>query len=356
MALTRAKSKLKRSAQARLNKPEPVHKAPFIEHIHELRQRLFRVALSVIVFSAAAYFVQQHIVRLLLAPAADQQFAQTTPGGGFDFLFRICLYTGLIFSIPVVFHQIVKYAEPLIPKNATRFIRRISVVSWLFALAGIAFGYFVGLPAALHFLLHQFTNPQIQTLISIQSYLSFVIIYLAGAALLFQMPLVMLVINKVKPLKPSKLLSYERWVVLFAVVAGGILSPSPNIMDQVLLAGPIIATYQIGIVIVWIANRKGRRPRKVQRLIEQDELARQERLAQFAAARAALRASLLAPSRSLEMQPAGGSALDLKNASISEPQLRRAPTPLHVASRPRTRAAAAAVIRRPYATTGRIQL
>ncbi len=366
MAMKRARSKLKRSAQARRSAESVVHTATFIEHIFELRRRLFWIAVSVILFSIAAYFVQHQIIRALLAPAGDQPFAQTTPGGGLDFLLRVCLYTGLIISVPVIFNQFIKYFQPLIPTDAIRFIYRASIASWFLAAGGVAFGYFVGLPAALHFLLNQFTNPQIQTLINLQSYLSFVMIYLVGAAMLFQIPLVMLVINKIKPLKPAQLLGYERWVIVFAVVAGGILSPSPTITDQMLLAGPMIATYQIGILLVWLVNRRPKRPRKVRRLLEQDAAARQERLQQFQAARQAILAStvqrggiatassrktLRAPSAAAALAPtaAASAAATSKLAAHAQPSAALKPKPRVPQSRLRSSyAVAAATTPMPY--------
>jgi sec-independent protein translocase protein TatC len=73
-----------------------------MEHLHELRRRLFFIAISVIAWSAAAYAIQQRIVNVLLKPSHGQSFVYTSPIGGIDFLFRVCLYTGLIFSIPFI--------------------------------------------------------------------------------------------------------------------------------------------------------------------------------------------------------------------------------------------------------------
>lgn len=283
--MKRARSKLKKSAQNRLPEATKPAKIPFIEHLYELRKRLFYVALSVGIFSVAAYGVQQKIVALLLRPAKGQQFIYTTPGGGLDFLFRVCVYTGIAFSIPVIVHQILRYLEPLIKKDATRFIRIGNIASIILALIGMAFGYFLGLPAALHFLLHQFTTSQIQALLSIQSYISFVTIYMLASAFLFQIPLILLLINRIKPLKPRKLLGYERWVIVSAVIIGGMVNPSPNIFDQMMLAGPMILTYQIGILLVWRANRRHRRPKRALELLQKDLEVRAARLQEFAQAR-----------------------------------------------------------------------
>ena len=286
MGMKRAKSKQKSHAQSRLSKSLSP-KIPFIEHLYELRRRVFYIALSVGVWATGAYFVQQHIVAALLKPASHQQFIYTSVGGGIDFLFRVCVYTGIVCSIPIIVFQILKYLEPLIKRDAMRFIGLGSLASGVLAVAGMAFGYFVGLPAALHFLLHQFTTDQIHPLLTIQSYMSFVTLYMLGSALLFQLPLILILINRIKPLKPKKLLHMERWVILTAFVLGGIMNPSPRIQDQILLAGPMIITYQIGIIIIWLSNRQKRRPPYVAGLLEQDQAARAARLAHFQQALAA---------------------------------------------------------------------
>lgn len=236
------------------------------------------VAVSVGVWSSAAYGVQHHIVSLLLRPSHGQQFIQTTPGGGIDFLFRICLYTGFVFSIPVIVFQILKYIEPLVKKSSVKFVLYGSAASGLLAIAGMAFGYYLGLPAALHFLLNQFMTKQIETLISIQSYMSFVIMYMFGSALLFQIPLVILFINRIKPVKPRQLIKFERWFVLLSFILAALLDPSPHIMDQILLAGPMIMMYQVSIALIMYVNRP-KHGKKVQRLFEKDLSRQAERLA-----------------------------------------------------------------------------
>ncbi|HSX33022.1 MAG TPA: twin-arginine translocase subunit TatC [Candidatus Saccharimonadales bacterium] len=266
-------------------------KLPFIEHLYELRRRLVYIALSIGLWAAAAYAVQQKIVGILLAPSHNQQFIYTSVGGGIDFLFRVCIYAGVTFSIPVIVFQLLRYLAPLIKEDARRFVAWGSVVSGFLAFAGMLFGYFVGLPAALHFLLHQFTTSQIHPLLTIQSYMSFVSLYMFGSALLFQLPLIIIVINRIKPLRPQRLFHYERWVILLAFVGGGLMNPSPRLQDQLLLSGPVIITYQLAILLVWLLNRRKQRSPGLTKLLEQDAKLRAERLARFNAAVAAARAS-----------------------------------------------------------------
>jgi len=252
---------------------------PFIEHLRELRRRLFYIALSVLSVSFAAYAVQQHLVHILLAPAKGQHFIYTSPGGGIDFLFRVCIYTGIVVSIPLIIYQLLRYISPLFREASTaRTIAIGSVTSGVFALAGVIFGYYVGMPTVLHFLFHQFTSQQIQPLITIQSYISFVTLYMLGSALLLQVPLILVYINRIKPLKPSSLIHKERWVILGAFVISAIMNPTPNIISQLMVAGPIIVMYQVGIIIIWLRNRHSHYSPEVTALINKDAEIRAARL------------------------------------------------------------------------------
>ncbi len=256
---------LNRRAVQRRSTPDPIRR-PFIEHAYELRKRLYYIAIAVFIWGAAAYSVQEHIVSYLLRPSRGEHFIYTTPGGGIDFLFRICIYSGLVFSLPVIIYNVLKFIEPLISSSSQRFIIWGSIISGVLAVGGMAFGYYIGLPAALHFLSHQFTTVQIRPLVTIQSYLQFVIVYMVGSSLLFQLPLILVLINRIKPLKPRRLLHYERWVILFAFIISGLMNPTPNLISQFLIAGPFILMYQVGILLIWLINHQS----KVEQLYQQD--------------------------------------------------------------------------------------
>lgn len=303
MAVGRAKSRAKKRQSNKLHSASTPARLPFIEHVYELRKRLFYVAVSVALFSGLAYAVEHHVVAALLRPAHGQKFIYTSPGGGIDFLFRVCLYVGIAASIPVIVYQSLRYVEPLLKKHSMRFIFMGSAMSGVLAAAGVIFGYFVGLPAALHFLLHQFVTNQIQPLLTIQSYLSFVTMYMLGAALLFQLPLILIFINRIKPLSPRHMLKSERWIILLAFVLGGIMNPSPNLVDQLMLAGPMIAMYQVGIGIVCLINRGKRRPKHVAQLLEQDAQTQAGRLAQRQTAKPLASQPLPAPAVRVSHHP-----------------------------------------------------
>jgi sec-independent protein translocase protein TatC len=238
----------------------------------------------VLLFGIGTYFVQQKVVAILLEPAHGQHFIYTTPGGGLDFLFKICIFSGLLFSTPIIIYNFLGFCEPMMSHTSRRFVTLTSLACAALAGCGVVFGYFVGLPSALHFLLHQFTTVQIRPLVTIQSYLSFVVAYMIGSALLFQLPMILIIINRIKPLKPKKLLHYERWVILVAFVLAGLMNPTPNIFSQLLVAGPFILGYQLSIIILAILNRN-HNPEQAAQLIKQDSMVQAQRQTVYADAK-----------------------------------------------------------------------
>jgi sec-independent protein translocase protein TatC len=251
-------------------------KIPLIEHIHELRRRFFYIAACVAVGSAIAYGLERQIVDLLLRPSNGQHFIYTSPLGGMNFLFGVCLDIGLVISTPVILYHLLAFIRPVMRGATRKFLFVSSISAGIAALGGVIFGYFIGLPSALHFLLHQFTTVQVRPLITIQSYMSFVALYLFGSALMFQLPLIMFIINRIKPLTPKGLFKYERHLIVFAFITAFIMNPTPNVVDQMLVVVPLIIMYQVGIALIWFVNRPKETP-LVQSLREQDALRQEER-------------------------------------------------------------------------------
>ena len=199
--------------------------------------------------------------------------------GGMNFLFTVCLDIGLVVSTPIIIYQILRFLQPLMKDTTRRFLLWASGGAGLVAISGVLFGYFLGLPSALHFLLHQFTTVQVRPLITIQSYMQFVALYLLGCALMFQLPLIVLLINRIKPIGPKALFKYERHLIVGAVITAFIMNPSPNIVDQLFVVVPIIVSYQVSILMLWVIKRRGR-PTHVDLLRRQDDERRAERTGQ----------------------------------------------------------------------------
>lgn len=234
------------------------------EHLNELRLRLMVVIAVLIGSSLLGYLLHERLLHILLSPL-DAPLYYQTPGGGFSLLIQISLVFGLLLTTPVALYQILRFVEPALPEHSERWILAILVASLVLATAGAALALGVSLPLALHFL-GEFGNGAVQPLIQADAYMSFVLTFVGGFALLFQLPLVLLVINQLHDLSPRMLLGRLRWVILGAFVGAAILTPTPDMVSQSLLALPIIGLYLLGIALVAaMAHSAKRLPRCDQR-------------------------------------------------------------------------------------------
>lgn len=245
-----AKRKISNSSQVSGSSPV------FMDHIRELQWRLAIVALAFLATGAAVYPFFDKIVALLLKPLGNNlSLVYLTPGGAFNFAVQVCIYAAMIGALPVALYHIYRFVMPAVEKTTLRGVLGYSLRSLLLAAVGVAFSYFLALPAAIQFLT-SFDLKNISPMLTVESYLSFVMTYLLAGALLFQLPLFMTIINRIKPMTPRMLMSGQRHVILWSVVFAAVISPTPDAVNQLLLAAPIIVMYQVGIVIILLKNRK----------------------------------------------------------------------------------------------------
>lgn len=233
---------------------------PLREHLRELRARLLRSLAALILASIAGYFMHERLFALVRHPLHEQLY-YTTPTGGFNAVIKISILFGTVVAVPVFIYQTARFLSPAFKRHIKAL--RIIFASIFLALSGVLFAYFVSLPAALHFLAN-IDDKQLQSLITVNEYLNFVFSYVAAFALLFQLPLVMLFINRIKPLRPGGLMGLQRWVILVSFIIAAIFTPTPDPFNQVIMAAPIVALYQLSVVFVWLANRKRYQPMPVE--------------------------------------------------------------------------------------------
>jgi sec-independent protein translocase protein TatC len=239
--------------QKSLKNPLP-KKQSFLEHLKELRLRLLWCFVFLFIGSGIGYSLHQQILTILVRPLQQTLFF-TSPAGGFDFIFTISLFFGLIVSTPVFVYHTIRFIEPALPKKLPYFLFRVLVASTLLLIIGMTFAYFVSLPAALAFL-NRFATSQVQSLITTNEYFTFISRYLVGFGLIFQLPLIMIAVNAMQEIPIRLLLGYERWVIILSFLLAAIITPTPDPINQFIMAAPIIFLYQFTVILIWFLNRK----------------------------------------------------------------------------------------------------
>ena len=229
------------------------------DHLRELQGRLFSTVAVFILAAAVAYPFFDHIANWLLAPLNDEQeLVYLTPGGAFSFIIKVCAYVGLIATLPIIIYHIYRFVMPAVQTVRLRRVLGYTVASLVLALCGILFAYYVSLPAALYFLTG-FDLHHINPMLTIDSYFSFIMTYMLAGAVLFQVPLLMLIVNSVTPLTPKKLMSAQKFIIVGSFIVAAVISPTPDALNQTLLASPVIIMYQFGIVMIWRMNARAKK-------------------------------------------------------------------------------------------------
>lgn len=244
----------------------------FSDHIRELRRRAVWVGLVFFIASSLSYNYHDLLVRIVMAPLDGQKLIYLTPGGGFSFIFQITLYAGLIAAAPMLMYQLYGFVRPTLPLHAQRGAVKVALSATLLMILGVTYGYFIAIPAALKFLAN-FAGTEILPSLTAESYLSFFLAYVGGLALLFQLPLLLIFWHWIRPTTPSGLLKSERWIIVFAFVAAALITPTPDVINQLMIAGPIIGLYQAGVLIVLSSIARERR--RAKRVIKTSKVAQQ---------------------------------------------------------------------------------
>lgn len=233
---------------------------PFGEHVAELRKRLTRAVIAVILCTAVAFVFHEQILVLLMQPA--QGFAEI-PNGKPVFInltefistaMKASLVVGLCVSLPFVLYQMVMFIAPGLTPPERRYLYALVPVSVGAFLLGAFFGYRVLFPPAIKFLLG-FGSGVATPMISIGSYVGLMLTLLLWMGVVFEMPVVLFFLSRLGIVTPRFLARQRRWAIVLAFVLGAVITPTFDPINQALVALPIIALYEVSIWLSKLARR-----------------------------------------------------------------------------------------------------
>jgi sec-independent protein translocase protein TatC len=227
----------------------------FLDHVRELRRRVLWVVLFIGGSGLFGYSFRRPVIRILQHPLGAPLY-YTSPAGSFNFVLKISFVIGIFIALPVIVYHAIRFIEPALPIRIKRwFLAKVILASFLLAVLGSAFGFYILIPMSLHFFAG-YSTAQIKPLISATEYLSYVMNALISFAILFQIPLIILFINRIRPIKPRTLLKYQKHIVVGAFVIAVILPFSYDPITQFVMAVPIVFLYYLSIILLFIVNRR----------------------------------------------------------------------------------------------------
>ncbi|CAA7408499.1 unnamed protein product [Spirodela intermedia] len=226
------------------------------DHLEELRQRIFVSVLGVGAAILGCFAFSKELVLILEAPVSAQgvRFLQLSPGEFFFTTLKVSGYCGILLGSPIILYELIAFVLPGLTVSERRFLGPIVFGSSVLFYAGVAFSYAVLTPAALNFFV-SYAEGAVESLWSIDQYFEFVLVLMFSTGLSFQVPVIQLILGQVGLVTGDQMLSIWRYVVVGAVVAAAVLTPSTDPLTQVLLAGPLMGLYLGG---AWIVKLTGR--------------------------------------------------------------------------------------------------
>lgn len=224
-----------------------------IDHLQELRRRLIISIVAVVVCSGVTYFYSQELVHFITAPAGKLYYMN--PAEAFFTYLKASFFAGLLLALPVVLYQMWAFVLPALTNQE----RKVSFVlvpsSVLLFFTGLAFSYFFVLPAGIKFFVG-FATDELQPLFSIGQYFSFVISFLLPFGVIFELPLFLVVLAKMGIISSAYLVSKRKIMLVMSFVVGAVISPTPDIFSQTMVAIPILVLYELSILLVKYVLRK----------------------------------------------------------------------------------------------------
>lgn len=235
---------------------------PFLDHLEELRWRILWCILAVVVGFVVGLliFTSMDVMQLLTAPAqrifgSEWRMQGLAPTDPFFIMIKISLTIGLILAFPIIVYQIWSFMAPALEKHEKRAIVPALYMGLVLFLAGVAMAYFIALPISLRFLVGIGTE-WLESAYRATDYIGFVVKLLLAFGVLFELPVVILVLSALGLVTPAFLRAKRRHAFVLIAVLAALLSPGDVISVTVIMMAPLYLLYEGSIFISVMMWRK----------------------------------------------------------------------------------------------------
>jgi sec-independent protein translocase protein TatC len=243
--------------------------APLLEHLIELRRRLFYCLLTIFVAFGVCYYFAEDVFSFLVQPllaAGQKKVIFTQLFEAFFVRVKVAFFAAMMISFPVLANQLWQFVAPGLYRSEKKALLPFLLATPILFTMGAALAYFVTIPVALHFLLGfqgNFGGIQQEALPSVGNYLSFVMQFLFAFGIAFLLPILLMLLERAGIVTRKQLVSARRYAIVAAFGLAAVLTP-PDIGSQFLLAIPLIFLYEVALIGIWFTERKRARTAAVE--------------------------------------------------------------------------------------------
>ncbi len=255
---------------------QDMKEAPLLEHLTELRTRLVRCLIAVGVGFAASYAFAEKLLGILLKPLTDvlpqgHSLIATSLPETFFTVMKLALVAGTFLVSPFIFYQLWRFVAPGLYKEERKIIIPVAVATAVCFVGGALFGYFVVFPFGFKFFV-DYASDYITVMPTISAYFTLAVTLLFAFGLIFELPVFIFFLTSLGLVTTKALRKFRRWAILGSFIVAAVLTPTPDAINQLLMAGPMCLLYEVGIWVSWFVD-KPRKEEKAQKAREKAEAA-----------------------------------------------------------------------------------
>jgi sec-independent protein translocase protein TatC len=238
---------------------DPDGRMPFLEHLGELRDRIVWSLCFLLVGVVVGFPLSQRTIDYLARPIrkAGLTLVFTAVTEAFWVQMKVALILGLFVAAPGILWQVWKFIAPGLHQHEKKYAAPFVIIGSFMFVAGGAFSLFVVTPYAIQFMLSYARPGVLQPMISVGSYVDFILKFTLSFGIVFELPLAITLLARMGVVTTTMLARNRKYAILGAFVAAAALTPTPDMFNQTLMAGPLIILYEVGILS---ARLFGRRP------------------------------------------------------------------------------------------------
>jgi sec-independent protein translocase protein TatC len=231
----------------------------FLEHLDDLRKRIVYSLIAFLVAVIPAYMFSKDIFKILARPVTQSlpqgtRLAVTTLPAAFMVYIKVSFLAAIFFTSPFIFYQLWKFVAPGLYQKEKKYVIPFVFLTTFFFILGALFGYFVLFPFACRFFLT--IGSDFQPVITVDKYFSLALHLLLGIALVFELPTLVFFLSRMGLVTAGWMIKNFKYAVLIVFIIAAIITPTPDFINQTILAAPMLALYGLSILIALFAGKK----------------------------------------------------------------------------------------------------
>jgi sec-independent protein translocase protein TatC len=254
----------------------------FLEHLEALRWHLFRSVTAIIVFAVIAFLNKEFIFDTIIFGPKRADFPtyrilcwlsekfsidmcikdfpfiiiSVAMSGQFTMHMWVAFITGLVIGFPYLLWEVWRFVKPALTSKEKQYSTGIVFFSSLLFMTGILFGYYVIAPLSINFLGSYQVSEQVKNQISLDSYISTITFLTFASGIVFELPIVIYFLSKIGIVTPQFMRAYRKHAIVIILIVAAVITPSPDVTSQILVAIPLYILYEISIFVSVMVVKK----------------------------------------------------------------------------------------------------